>query len=258
MVNTPELRFQVDESRKFAVVDEVLDRLAAAGAEVDRTDGARVNTRDGWWLLRASNTQDVLVARAEAKDQAGLDRLVAQIDEQLALSGVERGAAGGALMPRLHPEPLIFCLAWAALAIAAGDHGQHLAGILFSAGLAIVLMPLSATIISKTENFALERQVRWGLLVLAALALCGLARGSVVLVLIADQVQLARLDLAGHAPMLQRFLAAVGDPDLARGELAGWSGSARPSRHGRRRSAAARRCAGGRAGGPASSPRPSP
>ena len=91
VVNTPELRFQVDESRKFAVVDEVLDRLAADGADVNRTDGARVNTPDGWWLLRASNTQDVLVARAEAKDQAGLDRLVAQIDDQLALSGVERG-----------------------------------------------------------------------------------------------------------------------------------------------------------------------
>jgi phosphomannomutase len=91
VVNTPEMRFQVDESRKFAVVEEVLDRLAADGASVDRTDGARVNTADGWWLLRASNTQDVLVARAEAKDQAGLDRLVAQIDAQLALSGVARG-----------------------------------------------------------------------------------------------------------------------------------------------------------------------
>jgi phosphomannomutase len=95
VVNTPEMRFQVDETRKFAVVEEVLDRLAAAGAEVNRTDGARVNTADGWWLLRASNTQDVLVARAEAKDQAGLDRLVAQIDEQLALSGVARGPQAG-------------------------------------------------------------------------------------------------------------------------------------------------------------------
>jgi phosphomannomutase len=91
MINTPEMRFQVDESRKFAVVAEVLDRLAADGAQVDRTDGARVSTADGWWLLRASNTQDVLVARAEAKDEAGLERLVAQIDEQLALSGLERG-----------------------------------------------------------------------------------------------------------------------------------------------------------------------
>ncbi len=91
LVNTPEMRFQVDETRKFAVVDEVLDRLEADGATVDRTDGARVTTADGWWLLRASNTQDVLVARAEAADQAGLDRLVAEIDRQLALSGLARG-----------------------------------------------------------------------------------------------------------------------------------------------------------------------
>jgi phosphomannomutase len=91
VINTPELRFQVDESRKFAVVEEVLERLAAAGADVNRTDGARVNTPDGWWLLRASNTQDVLVARAEAKDDDGLGRLLAQIDAQLALSGVARG-----------------------------------------------------------------------------------------------------------------------------------------------------------------------
>jgi phosphomannomutase len=95
MVNTPEMRFQVDESRKFAVVQEVLDRLKVAGAQVNDTDGARVNTDDGWWLLRASNTQDVLVARAEARDQAGLDRLMTQIDGQLAASGVERGPQAG-------------------------------------------------------------------------------------------------------------------------------------------------------------------
>jgi phosphomannomutase len=91
MVNTPEMRFQVDESRKFPVIDEVLARLEAEGADVDRTDGARVNTPDGWWLLRASNTQDVLVARAEARDEAALERLLAQIDAQLAASGLERG-----------------------------------------------------------------------------------------------------------------------------------------------------------------------
>lgn len=90
-VNTPEMRFQVDESRKFAVIDEVLERLKAAGADVNDTDGARVNTPDGWWLLRASNTQDVLVARAEARSQEALDRLLAQIDAQLEASGLKRG-----------------------------------------------------------------------------------------------------------------------------------------------------------------------
>ena len=95
LVNTPELRFQVDEARKFAVIGEVKERLAAAGADVDSTDGVRVSTQDGWWLLRASNTQDVLVARAESNDQAGLDRLLAQIDAQLAASGLERGEQAG-------------------------------------------------------------------------------------------------------------------------------------------------------------------
>ncbi len=92
-VATPEMRFAVDEPRKFAIVEEVRTRLAGDGAKVDATDGVRVSTPDGWWLLRASNTQDVLVARAEAKDQAGVERLVAQIDGQLAKSGVTREKA---------------------------------------------------------------------------------------------------------------------------------------------------------------------
>ncbi|GAD49025.1 putative phosphoglucomutase/phosphomannomutase [Caenibius tardaugens NBRC 16725] len=95
MINTPELRFQVDETRKFAVVEEVRARLANSPAQVDATDGVRVTTRDGWWLLRASNTQDVLVARAESESAEGLERLIAQIDEQLHLSGLERGPSVG-------------------------------------------------------------------------------------------------------------------------------------------------------------------
>jgi phosphomannomutase len=91
---TPELRFPVDAARKFAVVGEVAARLAAEGAKVDTTDGVRVNTGDGWWLLRASNTQDVLVARAEAQDQAGLDRLVTMLDGQLGQSDIERTESG--------------------------------------------------------------------------------------------------------------------------------------------------------------------
>ena len=92
-VATPELRFPIDETRKFAVVEEVAGRLAADGAKVDTTDGVRVQTEDGWWLLRASNTQDVLVARAESTDQAGLDRLVTAIDAQLGQSGITRTEA---------------------------------------------------------------------------------------------------------------------------------------------------------------------
>lgn len=88
VVNTPELRFPCPEDRKFKVVDEVRARLADTKADVNPVDGVRVRTADGWWLLRASNTQDVLVARCEAKNQEGLARLKQALSRELELSGV--------------------------------------------------------------------------------------------------------------------------------------------------------------------------
>jgi phosphomannomutase len=89
VVNTPELRFACPESRKFEVVREVRERLRQAGAEMTDIDGVRVRTRDGWWLLRASNTQAVLVARAEAATEERLARLKNDLAAELAASGVE-------------------------------------------------------------------------------------------------------------------------------------------------------------------------
>jgi phosphomannomutase len=87
MINTPEVRFETAEDRKFAVVDEIKQRLRAAGADLNDIDGVRVRTKDGWWLLRASNTQAMLVARCEANDAAGLDRLKAQLNAALTSAG---------------------------------------------------------------------------------------------------------------------------------------------------------------------------
>ena len=88
--NTPELRFPCGETRKFEVVDEVLNRMRAKGADLIDIDGLRVKTDDGWWLLRASNTQDVLVARCEANDEEGLNRLYETLVSELSASGVDR------------------------------------------------------------------------------------------------------------------------------------------------------------------------
>jgi phosphomannomutase len=89
VVNTPELRFNCDDHRKFEVITEVAARLRAAGATMSDIDGVRVNTADGWWLLRASNTQAVLVARCEAKSDEGLERLKSALVAQLEASGLE-------------------------------------------------------------------------------------------------------------------------------------------------------------------------
>ncbi len=88
VINTPEVRFDCDDTRKFVLIEEVAERLRADGATVSETDGVRVLTDDGWWLLRASNTQAVLVARAEASTEAGLERLKQALVHQLELSGL--------------------------------------------------------------------------------------------------------------------------------------------------------------------------
>jgi phosphomannomutase len=88
-INTPEVRFECPEERKFAAVEEVEANLSAEGAEINDVDGVRVRTTDGWWLLRASNTQAVLVARAEAQTEEGLERLKAEVIRQLGRVGIE-------------------------------------------------------------------------------------------------------------------------------------------------------------------------
>ena len=87
-ISTPELRMECTEERKFVIIDEVKARLQTAQAKFSDVDGVRVMTVDGWWLLRASNTQAVLVARCEASSDAGLARLHASLTEQLTASGL--------------------------------------------------------------------------------------------------------------------------------------------------------------------------
>lgn len=87
--NTPEIRIAVEEARKFAIVDSVRARLEAQGADFVAIDGVRAETEDGWWLLRASNTQAALSLRCEAGTEAGLARLVDGLRGILADEGVD-------------------------------------------------------------------------------------------------------------------------------------------------------------------------
>lgn len=64
-----------------------------------------------------------------------------------------------------HPEAAAFCLAWAGVAAAGFILQGWLAGVLLSMGLLAILGPASAAIISRTDDFALERTVRWSILI---------------------------------------------------------------------------------------------
>ena len=96
VLNTPEIRFEVPEDRKFALVEEIKATLLSGGpavnGDVSTVDGVRVKTDDGWWLLRASNTQNVLVVRCESESQDGLERLKSAVAGHLSERGVDAPA----------------------------------------------------------------------------------------------------------------------------------------------------------------------
>jgi phosphomannomutase len=88
MVNTPEIRFECPDERKFDVIEEVRERLSSRKADVNNVDGVRVQVAGGWWLLRASNTQPALVARCEGPDDETLQTIKADLVAVIEPSGV--------------------------------------------------------------------------------------------------------------------------------------------------------------------------
>ncbi len=87
-VTTPETRFDVKESRKFEIIEEIKKRIPKNQGEVIDIDGIRVQNELGWFLIRASNTQNQLTCRAEALNKKDLLILTTFIEDQLKLSGV--------------------------------------------------------------------------------------------------------------------------------------------------------------------------
>jgi phosphomannomutase/phosphoglucomutase len=86
-VSTPEIRVDCADDRKFAIVDEAV-RHFARDHEVVGVDGARVLFGDGWGLIRASNTQPVLVVRFEAKTEERLAEIRDEMESWLRSRGV--------------------------------------------------------------------------------------------------------------------------------------------------------------------------
>lgn len=87
---TPELRIDCPDTMKFAVMDRIREHVFASHNpdDVNVIDGVRVRGADGWWLIRASNTEAALVARAEAGDGRALDRLLGEIETTLEGAGL--------------------------------------------------------------------------------------------------------------------------------------------------------------------------
>jgi phosphomannomutase len=81
--STPEIRIECSDEEKFKIIDDIKSQLKKSKAEFNDVDGVRLKNQDGWWLIRASNTQAVLVARCEAKSKAKLNNLKSDLAEIL-------------------------------------------------------------------------------------------------------------------------------------------------------------------------------
>ena len=88
-INTPEIRIDVEEKRKFEIIDEIKNRLKDVNEDIIDIDGIRVENDKGWFLIRASNTQNQLTCRAEALNKEDLYNLINKIENQLKLIVVD-------------------------------------------------------------------------------------------------------------------------------------------------------------------------
>jgi len=71
LISTPEIKIKVDEKYKFELINRISNILHTRGAKANTIDGVRINTMDGWFLIRASNTQDAIIVRCESRTEDG-------------------------------------------------------------------------------------------------------------------------------------------------------------------------------------------
>ncbi len=90
MVNTPEIRIDIDEDKKFPLIRQLAQHMQDTGTEYCDIDGVRVRTENGWWLCRASNTQNCITMRFEANTQQNLQAMIQSVQDILAQYGVSR------------------------------------------------------------------------------------------------------------------------------------------------------------------------
>ncbi len=87
--NTPELRLDVSDAKKFKIIDKLKEKLNQQKVEFIDIDGVRVHKEYGWWLARASNTQGAIIVRCEANTEDGLEHIIAELNDLISEFGLK-------------------------------------------------------------------------------------------------------------------------------------------------------------------------
>ncbi len=91
MFSTPEIRIDCEESKKFALIEEAAKLLNDPKAKLTTIDGLRVDYSDHWGLIRASNTQPVIVMRFEAQSETLLNQIQKKFEDALSAAARKLG-----------------------------------------------------------------------------------------------------------------------------------------------------------------------
>lgn len=83
---TPEMKISVKDEEKFNIIEQIKSSFIAQNIDFIDIDGLRVPSKDGWWLLRASNTGPALTARCESFSEKGLEKLKNELMSALAMA----------------------------------------------------------------------------------------------------------------------------------------------------------------------------
>jgi phosphomannomutase len=87
--NTPEIRLDVDDNKKFEIVEKLKEKLDKESADYSAVDGIRADVKNGWWLVRASNTQAALIVRCEAESEEALKNIIKDLNSHIAEFGLK-------------------------------------------------------------------------------------------------------------------------------------------------------------------------
>ncbi|WPY00469.1 Phosphomannomutase/phosphoglucomutase [Candidatus Trichorickettsia mobilis] len=87
--NTPEIRIKIPKSMKFNIINSIKTQLIEKNISFNDVDGLRVNTDNGWWLMRASNTEEAIIIRCESCSSEGLIMLKTEVEDFLTPFGIQ-------------------------------------------------------------------------------------------------------------------------------------------------------------------------
>ena len=85
---TPEIKIKIEDNAKFEIIEQIKEKLKSMSIDFKDIDGIRCNLQQGWWLIRASNTEPAIIARAESNKEKELELVLSNLNSIISEYGI--------------------------------------------------------------------------------------------------------------------------------------------------------------------------